>query len=57
MSRRRKWQEYETVFKATTLGAVVVGGIAMAGGLNRRKLELRIEVMDVDVRGNLHQTT
>lgn len=35
-SKSMKWGQYETVFKGTTLAAVV-GGIAVSGGANRRR--------------------
>lgn len=31
-----KWEQYESIFKATTLASVLVG-IGMGGGLNKRR--------------------
>lgn len=33
-----KWEQYETIFKGTTLGAALVG-FGMSGSINRRRSE------------------
>ncbi|KAF2501491.1 hypothetical protein BU16DRAFT_522463 [Lophium mytilinum] len=38
-SRRLKTEQYETIFKATTLGSAVAG-IAMTGGWNKPRSEI-----------------
>ena len=39
-SQSMKWEQYESVFKGTTLAAAVTG-IALQGGLNRRRSRVR----------------
>lgn len=39
LSTSRKWEQYETIFKGTTL-AGVVAGIGLSGGLNRKRSEV-----------------
>lgn len=43
MPATRKWEQGETVLKATTLGAVIAG-IAATGGINRRRSEAQSAV-------------
>ena len=35
-SRAIKWEQYETIFKGTTLGAAIAG-LVMSGGVNQRR--------------------
>lgn len=40
ISTARKWEQGETIFKGTALGAVILG-IGLNGGFNRRRSELK----------------